>query len=89
MPLPAPRPMRLRFLREPGAGWRLCNFIMAESVLLYFFDANKMGNGTYHAADRGRVVVHDHFSDPAESQRLYRTLMAFERLDNAPRLCNP
>src|SRR6202453_4363771 len=67
VPDPSPRPMRLRGLREPGAGFKLCRPISSAgtvSVLsLMLVNLNQMSDLVQHAPHLGRVVDLDRLAD--------------------------
>ena len=77
MPEPSPRPMRLRGLREPGAGFRLCRPICSAGGLFSLVDScfvnlDQMSDLVQHAPHLGRVVDLDRVADATQPDRAQR-----------------
>src|SRR3954449_893525 len=68
-PEPSPRPTRLRSLREPGAGLRVCRPIRCSSAI---DDLHEMADAVDHAPRLLVVLDLDDVVDPAQAQRAQR-----------------
>src|SRR3954454_8319883 len=69
VPEPSPRPMRLRALREPGAGLRVCSPIRCSSSASAIGDLHEVADPVRHAPDLLVVLDLDRVADPAQAER--------------------
>src|SRR3954471_13347190 len=72
VPEPSPRPMRLRALREPGAGLSVCSPMRSSVGSAAIGDLHEMADPVEHPA--GLLVVLDlhGVADPAQAERAER-----------------
>src|SRR3954452_22091491 len=78
VPEPSPRPMRLRALREPGAGLRECR-PMRSVVSSAIGDLHEMADAVQHAARLLVVLDLDRVADAAQAERAQRVELALVR----------
>src|SRR3954468_23490818 len=76
VPEPSPRPMRLRALREPGAGLSVCSPIRSSSAI---GDLHQVAHAMQHAARLLVVLDLDGVPDPAQAERAQRVELALVR----------
>src|SRR3954451_5750790 len=69
VPEPSPRPMRLRALREPGAGLRVCRPIRGSSSASAIGDLHQVAHAVQHAARLLVVLDLDRVADAAQAER--------------------
>src|SRR5436305_11383318 len=75
VPDPSPRPMRLRALREPGAGLRLCS-PMRSGASAILCDLDQMPHLVDHATQLRRVGMLDRLADAAQPEGAQRVALA-------------
>src|SRR3954471_16989910 len=61
--------MRLRALREPGAGLRVCSPIRCSSSESAIGDLHEVADPVHHAPDLLVVLDLDRLADPAQAER--------------------
>src|SRR3954454_5578040 len=80
VPEPSPRPMRLRALREPGAGFSECrptvSFWCSAIVPVHL---DQMPDAVEHPARRGVVLDLDRVVDPPQAKRTQRLTLRVVR----------
>src|SRR4051812_42060795 len=76
VPEPSPRPMRLRALRLPGAGLRVCR---PKSSVFSVIDPHQVTDAVHHAAGLRRVLDLDRLADAAQPERTQRVELRLVR----------
>src|SRR3954453_18148437 len=76
VPEPSPRPTRLRALRLPGAGLRVCRPKSSEFSVI---DPHQVAHAVEHAAGLRRVLDLDRLADAAQPERTQRVELRLVR----------